>query len=142
MDETLGKDKYFILLVDTRRGYKRSIYYAPERTEELQRGTILKEQPSKNPETKTFVETDRNEVYLDCPARRLANTLTELTDERANELMEIEALEMRYAFHTKDQHQAETEVSHKDFILVNLPRDLSVGERYKEVSEFGGTLGQ
>ena len=74
-DESMVRNEYFILL-EKRRGYilEQHVFKASTKLwkEELQRGTILKQQPCDDPHKKTFVVADRKEVYLDCEMTRLA----------------------------------------------------------------------
>lgn len=104
------RDKYFILL-EKSRGYvlETHVFSAPTKLwkEEMQRGTILQEQPCDDPDKKTFVVADRKEVHLDCEMTRLAGRLDKLTDEAAEQLLKISSLEDRYESYLKIQHQGE-----------------------------------
>lgn len=118
--ESMVRDKYFILLVKS-RGYilEPHVFKAPTKLwkEELQRGTILEEQPCNDPDKKTFVVADRKEVHLDCEMTRLADRLDKLTDEAAEQLLKITSPENRYESYVhqyrrvEEQHQEEGEVS-------------------------------
>ena len=98
-DESMVRDKYFLLL-EKSRGYvlEPHVFKAPTKlwNEELQRGTILEEQPCSGPHEKTFVAADRKEVYLDCEVTLLAGRLDNLTDEAAKQLLKITSPEKRY----------------------------------------------
>ena len=75
-DESMVRDKYFTLF-DKSEGYvlEPHVFKAPTKlwNEELQRGTILEEQPCNDPHEKTSVVADREEVYLDREITRLAS---------------------------------------------------------------------
>ena len=115
-DKSTVRDMYFILL-EKCRGYilETHVFKAPRKLwkEELQRGTILQEQPSNDPHEKTFVVAHRKEVHLDCETTSLAGRLDRLTDEAAKQLLKISSLEDRYESHlhqhrrVKEQHQGE-----------------------------------
>lgn len=102
MDQSLAREKYFILLVKT-RGYilEPHVFKAPEKVwnKELQQGTILEEQPINDPRTRTFVVTDQKDVRLDCRRTNTTNKLTQLTNREAKRLLEISSLEERYKQH-------------------------------------------
>ena len=115
---------YFILL-EKCRGYilEPHVFKAPTKLwkEELQRGTLLQEQPSNDPHKKTFVVADRKEVHFDCEITRLAGRLGKLTDQAAEQLLKISSLEYRYESYLKIQHQgevAEGEVSLCNVLLI------------------------
>ena len=118
------ESKYFILL-EKSRGYvlETHVFNAPTKLwkEELQRGTILQEQPGSDPHKKTFVVADRKEVHLDCEMTRLAGRLDKLTDEAAEQLLKISSLEDRYESYLKIQLQGEGtegEVSLCDVLMI------------------------
>lgn len=126
MDQSVVREKYFILLVKT-RGYilEPHVFKAPEKVwnKELQRGTMLEEQPINDPRTRTFAVSDQKVVRLDCRRTSTANKLTQLTNREAKRLLEISSLEERYKQHQSFQSllerseeeqqlvQAEVEVS-------------------------------
>ena len=127
-DESMVIDKYFLLL-EKSRGYvlEPHVFKAPTKlwNEELQRGTILEEQPCNDPHEKTFVVADRKEVYLDCEVTRLAGRLDKLTDEAAEQLLRITSPEERYASYlhqyrrVREQRQEEAGVSLCYVLLVH-----------------------
>ncbi len=118
MDQSLVRDKYFILLEKT-RGYtlEPHVFEPPKKVlrKELQRGTIMEERTSKDPQRKTFVVAHQNELHLDCRNESLANKLTKLTDKEAERLLKISSLEKRYqsfvSHRSEYQHKAGGEVS-------------------------------
>ena len=123
-DKSMARDIYFILL-EKCRGYilEQHVFKAPTKLweEELQRGTILQEQPSNDPLEKTFVVADRKEVHLDCEMTCLAGRLDKLTEEAGEQLRKISSLEDRYESYLKIQHQgevAEGEVSLCNVLLI------------------------
>ena len=97
--ESVASDKFFILL-EKSRGYSLEphVFKAPTKVwkEELQRGTILEEQPSNDPHEKTFVVADRKEVHFDCEVIRLAGNLEKLTIETTKQLLKVTSPEIRY----------------------------------------------
>lgn len=125
-DKSAVRDVCFILL-EKYRGYilEPHVFKAPTKLwkEELQQGTILQEQPCSDPLEKTFVVADRKEVHFDCERTCLAGRLDKLTDEEAEQLLEISSLEDRYKSYLKIQRQgqgAEGEVSLCDVLLIIL----------------------
>ena len=122
-DESMVRDKYFLLL-EKSRGYvlEPHVYKAPKKlwNEELQRGTILEEQPCNDPHEKTFVVADRKEVYLDCEITRLAGRLDNLTEEAAERLLKITSPEKRYESYVHKQRRVGSrQVSLCDILLVH-----------------------
>lgn len=125
MDESITRDKYSILLEET-TGYtlKPDVFKASKKVwkEKLQRGTILEEQLSDDPHTKSFVVADRGadrkEVYFDCDCSA-ASKLAKLTDGEAERLLKIASPEKRYQTYqsfcksqrSEEQHKKEREVS-------------------------------
>jgi len=107
-DESMVRDKYFILL-EKSRGYvlEPHVFKAPTKLwkEELQRDTILEEQPCNDPHKKTFVVVDRKEVYLDCEMTRLAGRLDKLADKAAEQLLKIILPEKRYESYLHQQRR-------------------------------------
>ena len=121
--ESMVRDKYFILL-EKSRGYvlEPHVFKAPTKLwkEELQRGTILEEQPCNDPHKKTFVVVDRKEVYLDCEMTRLAGRLDNLADKAAEQLLKITLPEKRYESYLHQQRRVgEREVSLCNVLLVD-----------------------
>ena len=126
-DESMVRDKYYILL-EKSRAYTLvpHVYKAPTKlwNEELQRGTILEEQPCYDPHEKTFVVADRKEVHLHCEVTRLTGRLDKLTDEAAEQLLKITSPEKRYESYLHqhrrvgEQRQAEGKVSLCNVLLI------------------------
>ena len=127
-DESMVRDEYFILL-EKSRGYllEQHVFKAPTKLwkEELERGTILKEQPCDDPHEFTFVVADREEVHLDCVMTHMAERLDKLTEEVAEQLLKITSTENRYESylhqyrHVGEQPQEEEEVSLCNVLLVD-----------------------
>ena len=127
--EYMVSDKYFILL-EKSVGYilRQHVFNAPTKLlgEELQRGTILKEQPSDDPHMKTFIVADREEVYLDCELTDLEGLLDKLSaDEATEQLLKISSPESRYKSYLHQhrrvgkQRQGEEEVSLCNVLLLD-----------------------
>ena len=131
----MPRKKYFILFEET-TGYilERDVFKSSTKVwnEELQRGTILEEQPSlprDDPDTKTFIvaerraPADRKDVHFDCDL--CMDNLGKLSDGEAERLLKIASPEKRYQSFCKSrqrsekQHQTERGVSL--FYLLTVP---------------------